>query len=229
MAALTASEVITNAYYLLEKGADPWVSGDDEFTTAQKLGDAAINRWEFYDNTRWKELWVTLDDAASSVTKTITAGTYDYTAPTDMRYPSSYVRTSDSGGSSSYWQVIPSEKSAVYDESSARVCWFTGSEKAGFTLHFNPNITLTTGDTIHYEYYKQATKFTATTSTTEMADPYFISYFIAAHMAEDGVDPDYNNMAEARLEQMRVVNMSQLYGVSDNIPSSIEFGDGFGV
>jgi hypothetical protein len=228
MAQIAELEIVQNAYYLLEKGASPWVEGDDEYTTARNLANIAIGRWEFYDNTKWKELWTTLDDAASTVTKTITANTYSYTAATDFRYPSSYVRTADSGGSSTYWQVIPVEKSAVYDESNAKVCWFTGSTKTGFTLHFNPNIDLTTGDTIHYEYYKQATKFTATTSTTEMQDTYFISYFIAAHMAEDGVDPDFNNMAESRLEQMRVTNMSQLYGVSEDIPSSLEFGEGFG-
>ena len=47
-------------------------------------------------------------------------------------------------------------------------------------------------------------------------------------MAEEGVDPDMNTMAESRLEQMRVQNMSQLFGVSDDIITAGESQPGFG-
>ena len=228
MAASSEQTIITNASYLTEKGSDGWGTATDEYLTARGYANAAINRWEMYDNTRWKELFTTLTAAADG-TKTITAGTYTYSCPTNFRYPSSYVRIVDSGGSSSFWQVIPPEKLAFYANSSQRVVWFTGNIKAGFTLNINSyNIMLTTGHTINYEYFKQATLFTAITDTTEMSDPYFISYYIAAHMAEEGVDPDLNTMAEARLEQMRTANMGQLFGVSDDIISSIENIPGFG-
>jgi hypothetical protein len=225
---MTEEQIIQSAYYISEKGSDPWASGDDEYTTARNLANIAIGRWESYDNTVWKDLFTTLDDAASSVTKTITASTYDYACATNMVRPASYVRTVDSGGTSTYWQVIEPQELGHYANSSQNVCWFTGSVKDGYTLHFNSNVTLTTGDTIKYEFYKSATKFSTTTDVTEVSDPYFIAYFIAAHMAEEGVDPDFNNMAESRLEDMRVKNLSQLYGVSQNIPTSFESGDGFG-
>lgn len=228
MAALTENNIIDNAYYLLEKASELWATTSDEYLTARGLANIAINRWEMYDSTRWKELFTTLT-AASDGTKTITAGTFTYAAPTNFRTPSSYVRIVDSGGFSQFWQVIPPEKTSLYANSDKKVAWFTGNIKAGFTLNLNSyNVNLTTGDTIKYEYYKQATLFTTTTSTTEMADPYFISYYIAAHMAEEGVDPDMNAMAEGRLEQMRVQNMAQLFGVSDDIPTSIDASSGFG-
>lgn len=227
MAGLSEQNIINAAYYIVEKGNSPWDSTSDEYVLARNLANAAINRWEFYDETTWRDLWTTLT-GASDGTKTITAGTYTYTAPTNMRFPASYVRTVDSGGTSTFWQVIPPALSGEYANSKLEVCWFTGSIKDGFTLNFNPNVTLTTGHTIKYEYYKQATSLTTTTSTTEMQDPYFIVYFIAAHLAEVGVDPDYHALAEGRLEQMRTKNMSQLAGVSDNIPESLDFMGGFG-
>jgi hypothetical protein len=225
--ALTEQQVINNAYYLLEKASELWASGSDEYLTARGLANIAINRWEMYDNTKWVDLFTTLT-AASTGTKTLTSGTTTYVTPDDFRFPSSYVRTTDSGGGSTFWQVIKPAKLTMYANSSARVCWFTGNIKTGYTLNLNPMCPLSTGNTINYEYYKAATKFTTTTDTTEVPDPYFISYYIAAHMAEEGVDPDMNTMAEERLEQMRIVNMSQLYGVSDDIPTSGESQPGFG-
>ena len=226
--ALTEQQIINATYALLEKASELWSPTSDEYLTARMLANAAINRWEMYDQTKWKELFTTLT-AASTGVKTLTAGTFTYACPDDFRYPSSYVRTTDSGGASTFWQVITPEKLAMFANSSNRVCWFTGNIKTGFTLNFNSyQISLITGHTINYEYYRQATLFTTTTDTTEMEDPYFISYYIAAHMAEEGVDPDMNTMAETRLEQMRTQNMSQLFGVSDNIPTSGDFGSGFG-
>lgn len=228
MAAITENQIIDNAYYLTEKASELWETDSDEYLTARGFANAAINRWERYDQTKWKDLLTTLTDAADG-DKTITAGDYSYDAPTNFMYPSSYVRTVNSAGYSTFWQVIVPEKQAMFANSSAKVCWFTGNEKTGYDLHFNPyQSPLTTGDTINYEYYKHATTLSSTTGTTEVPDPWFISYYIAAHMAEEGVDPDLNNMAEARLEQMHTQNMSQLFAVSDDIPDSLDNSGGFG-
>lgn len=227
MCLMTETQIVTAAYYIIEKGNDPWSSSDDEYIMARNYANAAVNRWEFYDQTKWKDLYTTLAAAATG-TKTTTAGTATYACPDDMRYPATYVRTI-TGGSSTFWQVISPEASGEYVNSQIRVCWFTGSIKTGFTLHFNPNVGLTTGNTIAYEYYKIATQFSTTTDVTEMQDPYFIVYYIAAHFAEIAVDPDYNNMAEARLEQMRTQNMSQLFAVSEDIPTSLDSMGGFGI
>lgn len=219
MAILTEQEIIDNAYYLSEKSSELWDTDSDEYATARGLANIAINRWERYDQTKWAELLTPYGDA-SGVTTTITAGTYTYSAPSNTLYtPASFVRTTNSGGGITTWQVIPSKSRLLY-QNTDRVCWFTGNPKSGFVLHFNSGVTLTTGDTIDYDYYKKATRLASTSGTTEVPDPDFLSYYIAAHMAEEGIDPDFNNMAESRLEDMRVANLSTPFAVPNDIVNS---------
>jgi len=231
--ALTENQVLNIVYSLYEGDTTNWSTSSDEYLAARVYANAAINRWEFYEQTNWKELWTSLDDAASTVTKTLTAGTYTYTCPDDFIKPSSYVRTVDSGGTSQYWDVYPSSKVPSYDDDSSLFCYFTGNVKSGFTLNFNPNVDLTTGNTISYEYYKTATTFTTTASTTEMSDPYFIVYFVLSRLYEnDGEDGRANKAfqeAEGRLENMRTNNIIGLEGVDDRIEYTLSDGGGFGV
>ena len=230
--ALSETTILGIVYSLYEGDTSGWSSTSDEYLSARVYANAAINRWEFYDQTNWHELWVSLDDAASTVTKTLTADTYTYTCPDDMIKPASWVRTEDSSGNSTYWEVVQLTKVPSLVESDARFCYFTGNVKSGFTLHFNPNIDLTTGNTIRYEYYKTATTFTATSSTTEMSDPYFIVYFVLSRFyendGEDGRASKAFQEAEGRLENMRTQNMLQVEGVADNIESTLGDQSGFG-
>jgi hypothetical protein len=232
MSALTESDIITNAYYLLEQDKDAWASTDDEWTVARGFLNIGIGRWEFYENTTWRELWGMLSDATSGVApstmKTTIADIVDYDCPTNMRRLGGYVTTKGTSNARIFWQVIPPEEVAKWANSDASYCYFTGSEKTGFDLHFNPNYDMPANLTIDYPYYKVATKTAATSDTTEVGDPYFLSYFIASHMAEGGVDPDMMNMAEARLEQMRTVNMSSIWGVPGNIEDDGNGYLGFG-
>ncbi len=227
-APLTETDIIANAYYLLEQDSAGWDVASAEYLTARGLLQGAIGRWEFYDNVRWRDLWIQLVNAATGI-KTLTAGTFSYACPTDMRYPSSWVRTYDASGTRLFWKVISSENLAWgVDNPSAYYCYFTGNIAIGFTLHFNPNVSLHTGDTIEYEYYKQALKTTATTDKPEMQDPWFAAYFIASHMADGGLDTDFMNMAEVRLDQMKAANMASLALVSEEVPTSLDWEGGFG-
>lgn len=224
---LTENDIINNAYYLLEQDPTVWETDSDEYLTARGLANIGINRWAKYDNTTWRDLWVTNAASSDGVKTTTTA--LSYAAPTNMARPCSFVRLTDSSDNVVIYDVVPIERVASLAESTANFVYFSGNpDKDGFTLHFNPNLTITAGQTIDYEYYKKPTLFTATSSTTEMSDPYFLSYFIASHMSDEGIDPDLMNMAEARLEQMRVENMSGLFGVSNNIESALSEDDGFG-
>lgn len=227
MSQLTENDIINNAYVLVEQDNTLWDTTSAEYLTARYLLNIAIGRWEHYDNTVWDELWGTLTDAADG-DKTVNASDWDYACPTNFAKPSSYVRTVDSSGTSTYWTVKKPQDMAGYSNSQERVCYFTGSIKDGFVLHFNPNVTMTAGDTIKYEYYKQATLSTSTSSRPEMRDPYFASYFIAAHMAEGGLDPDFFQNAEARLETMKAENGSSLALIPDGVDDALEFNTGFG-
>lgn len=222
--ALTENEIIDIVYSLYETDTEGWDTTSSEYLSARNYCNAAIARWEGYMNTTWNELWTKLEDAADG-DDTITAGTYAYDCPTNFKRPGSWVRTGDTP---QFWTVIQPPKSGSYDGTAEYVCWFTGNAKDGFDLNFNPEVTLTTGDTIAYEYYKTATQFTATTSTTEMSDPYFIVYYVLYRfLKNDGEDfTDDANMSEDLLDNMRTANMTGLFGIHDPVDTMSE---GFGV
>lgn len=121
--------------------------------------------------------------------------------------PGNYVRLVDAGGTSSYYEVVPLSRVEQLDNSSDRFCYFTGNQKLGFTCNFNDNITLTTGLTIKYEYYRRATYFTTTTSTTEMSNPMFIvHYALHRFYKNDGLlseSQEELQIAETLLEEMK--------------------------
>jgi len=231
MAALTEQEIINIVYSLYETDTTNWESTEEEYLAARQFANVAIRRWEFYDNTKWRELYSNLTDSTSSgVVKTLTAGTYEYTAPDEFRSPSSWVRTLDGSNNPTFWKVIGAEKSADYANSTAKVCWFSGNDADGFVLNFNPKVTLTTDHTINYEFYKAASLFSTTTSTTEVPDPYFIVYFILARFLKNDGEGNIEELQEAddRLETMRVANMSGVFGVPDDLEETLVTNRGFG-
>jgi len=226
MAALSEQTIIDIVYSLYETDTTGWDTDSSEYLAARNYANAAISRWENYNNTTWRELWSTLTAAADG-TKTLTASTYAYNCPTNFKRPSSWVRTGDD----LFWTVVSPEHLARLVDSQDYFCYFTGSVKAGFKVNFNPNLTLTTDDAIEYEYYKTATQFAAITDTTEMADPYFIVYFVLARfLKNDGEDfSDEANQAEEILDNMYVANMTGLFDVPDSIDKTLNADGGFGL
>lgn len=177
------NSIIDLIYSDYENDSTTWVSTSAEYLTTRRYCKGAILRWEYLEGARWKELYTKLS-AAVDGTKTITAGTYDYSCPTDMRIPpqpGNYVRLINAGNSS-YYEVIPLSKVEQMDDASGKFCYFTGNLKIGFTLNINPEKTLATGDTIAYEYYRNATYFTAPTSVTEMSNPFYIVHYALSRL-----------------------------------------------
>jgi hypothetical protein len=223
MATLTEENILDIVYALKEGDDDGWDTDSAEYLVGRKYCNAAITRWEFYDNVKWRELWTTLT-AASDGDKT-TDGTSQLDCPTNFLSPSSWVRV---GGE--FWQVVSPSRIAELADSTSKFCYFTGSKKDGFKLNFNPKITMTTGDTVEYEYYKTASTFTTTTSTTEMSNPYFIVSSVLAHFIKlDGEDNIQElQQSDEFLEQMKTDNESGLYGVPDLLNETITNNSGFG-
>lgn len=223
---MNEQEIINSVYYLIEVDSEPWGTTDDEYITARGLANIAINRWAKYENTTWNDLFTNLTDSSALLLgdKTTIAATHSYNCPTDFIRPSSLVRI---GGT--FFDVRRPQQVAELKDSTDNWVYFTGNIKDGYKLNINPNLTVNGGDTIEYEYYKKETSFSDPDDETEMSDPYFIVYYVAAHMGEEGINADFYQMAEARLEQMRTVNMSTLYGVSDNINSTLDNDSGFGI
>jgi len=217
---MTENEIINSIYYLVEVDSEPWGTADDEYLTARGLANIAIDRWEKYENTTWNELFAKYSDYESN---NVTTDSYSYNCPDDFVRPCSFIRVNGE-----LYDVKKPQEISSLKESSERWVYFMGNPNDGYTLNFNPNLTMIPDQTLDFEYYKSATKFTASTDVTEIPDPYFIVYFVAAHMGDEGINTDYFQMAEARLEQMATVNMSGLFGVSSNINNSLDSNDGFG-
>lgn len=221
---LTESEIIDQIYSTYEVDDTTWSSSDAEYLTARRLCKASIMRWEYLEGVRWNELFTTLTAAADG-TKTTTAGTYTYGCPTDMRVPpqpEDYVRINGE-----YYQVIPLSKVQQMKLSTDRFVYFTGSPKLGYTMNVNPNLTLTTSHVIEYEYYKTATYFTTPSSTTEMANPFFIVHDVLSKLYRgDGLlteSRDELQIAENLLQEMKA-EATEL--ITDNTTGDV---DGFGV
>ena len=218
---MTENEIINAVYYLVEVDSEPWGTADDEYLTARGLANIAIDRWEKYENTTWNELFAKYSDYE---TNNVTTDSYSYNCPDDFIRPCSFVRVNGE-----LYDVKKPQEIASLKESTDKWVYFMGNPNDGYTLNFNPNLTMIPDQTLDFEYYKGATKFATSTDVTEVPDPYFIVYFVAAHMGDEGINTDYFQMAEARLEQMRSVNMSGLFGVSDNINNSLDSNSGFGL
>lgn len=228
MAGLTENQIIDNTFYMLEKDSTPWGTSDAEYTTARGLLNMAIQRWEHYENTTWRELWTTLIDASDG-DKTTTADDFTYDCPTNFVRPGGYVTTSLSG-IVTFWKVIPVEEASKYKAHAGNVCWFTGSYSSNFVLNFNSNATVAASSTIDFPYYKSATISSATSTVLEPGDPNFLSYFISAHMSEstESVEADFFTISEGLLKQMRSRNNSGVWAVPSNIEPSLADYDGFG-
>jgi len=232
MAAQTEENILDFVYSSYEGDVDNWSTTGDEYLAGRRFCNQGIAMWQDYDNTKWRELYAKHENSASDIVKTITAGTYAYTCASDFREPVSYVRTVRNSVSS-YYSVLPVEEIPLWDDESGLFVYFTGNPKDGHTLNFNPELVLSTGDTIKYEFYKYATTFTATTSKTEMRNPFFLVHYVLWRMykndGEDGRAQEEFQIAQQMLEQMRVDNMQGVWNQPFNINENAEQADGFGV
>lgn len=205
--AIQESEIIDLVYSMYEGDQDTWAATSDEYLTARRYSKAAILRWEYESGVLWKELFTSLSKASIG-DKTTSVGDYTYTCPTDMRIPPKgdeftpdYVWVDNTP-----YIVVPVSKVQQLKTSGDNFCYFTGNTKDGFTLNFNPNITMVAG-TLAYDYYKTATYFTATTSSTEMENPmYLVHYILARFYKNDGLSGEATQemqIAEDMLNQMK--------------------------
>lgn len=220
-------QAILDAIYKLYEGDNElWDTASDEYLTSRAYANDAVNFWEFYLSTKWRDLFTNLSDAVDGV-KTI-GSSYSVSCPSNFRYPASYVSI---GGT--VYDVIGVEKLATYKNSGSQWVYFSGNIKDGYKLNINPNLTLVAGNTIEYQYYKQATKFTAITSVTEMPDPYYIVYYVLKRLyindGETELAGEAKGNADARIDSMYTQNLSGLFGVENTFSEPLTNNDGFGV
>lgn len=209
---MTWDQIFTAYYTLYRAEATVPTSSDDEYTIGMRLANAAISRWENYDGTYWKELFTTAQTNSTGGVVTITTGTTSYAAPTAMREAGGYVKIKNSSGNTVQTYGIIEPQEAQFKDDSGHYAYFTGNPTAGFLLHLNPAPpSALNGLAIDYVYYKQSTEFSSGSSTTEMAEPYFIVHHVLANRFRASRNPYYESAtrdAEDALKTMQMDNNS---------------------
>lgn len=216
----TLADAISYLNTLYEVDSTSPSSGDEDYTVWTALFNIGIDLWENEEGVLWKELFVKLSAAADG-DKT-TDGTTSYSVPTDFRHEASSYVWIGTGTTKTSYRVIPIEKVQLYENDKGNWCYFTTS-----TLEFNPNLTLDTGSTINYNYYKQASKLTTSTDTFDMSDPMFCVFYALSELKKEEGDPTASAIATQKLEAMKTKNISPTWFMDDTLDDPTQ--EGFGV
>lgn len=206
--------------------------GTEDYIVRTTLLEEAINVWANEDGILWNELWVTLADAATG-DKTVVTATVDYDCPTDFVFPGSWVRTTASNGTHTYYEVVSTAIAEAYKNDSVSKCYFTGNKKTGFFLHFLKQPTV--GETINYPYYKTPSIPSSASDVIEMADPWFCIYYALATLQQNDGEGDKASLnlslAQGRLTAMRQRNMMLPWNQRDQIEdyNFLTTNQGFGI
>ena len=200
----TVTQAITLLNTLLELDGTAPTSSDEDFTVWVSLFNAAINLWENEDGMFWKELFGKLADAPDG-TKTTTTAT-SYSVPSLFRSPASAYVWLGSGTNKTPYKVIRQEEVQLYEnDADGHWCYFL--QDASPTLEFNPNLSIQSGQTISYNYYKYAASVSAGADTFEMADPGFCVYYALAILTKEEGNALALSVSQQKLEAMKSRNV----------------------
>lgn len=205
---MTVAEILQSIHVLVDGDVDYPSAGDTDYDTRLARVKEAVRIWESEGNVLWRDLVVSLSDAADGDTSTV-ADQEAYDAPSDFRYPMGKLRVVDSSGNSTYYTRIGAEDAQMYqNHADPRLYYVTGNEQDGYTIHIL-GAPESSGLTIAYDYYKSADIPTTGTETLEMVDPMFAVYWSAATEIEDedpGKADIWRQVALNKLEAMKLKN-----------------------
>lgn len=220
---------IFEAYYSLYRAeAQIPTSSEDEYIVGIPLANEAINRWANYDNTMWKELFTTLQDADDG-DKTVAADTIDYNCPEDMKTVGGYVLIRDASGNTVRRYAIIEPQQAQFKSDSSYYAYFTGDPGNGYVMHLNPVPDDTiVGLSIDYIYYKKPTLFTLNGGeTTEMPQPYFTVHRMLANRFRSSRNPYYGSAKTDAEDVLRTMQLENNSGSWSN-PWTVQDNSGSG-
>jgi hypothetical protein len=205
----TLSDAITYINSLYDLDATAPTAGDEDYTVWTSLVNAAINLWETEEGVLWDELFITLASAADGDKST--DGTTEYTLPTLFAFPASAYVWVGTGTSKTPYKVIDVSEVQLLANNVEKWCYFV----KGF-LEFNPNLTMSTGNTISYNFYKFATKVSAGADVIEMSDPMFTVYYAVGELKKEEGDTSALQTASQKMESMKTKNTMPAWFQSDN-------------
>ena len=219
---MTLSEILNKIHLLYEGDTSYPSSGSEDYEVRKALVNAAIEAWE-NENVRWRELFVNLEDASDG-DKTATTSTTVYSVPSDYRFISSFLYIEDSDGNKTYYTYIrPDDKIKI--SGSSKVFFETGGGSNKKINIVNP-----VNGTIHYSYYKKATKLSSPSDVPEMLVPDFIVYWVLAQLYEQDLRNDkvaqYQALAKQALDYMIVENETKPFNHTYQLPE-LDYEAGF--
>lgn len=206
------SDLFQDYYTLYRVEAQIPNSSDDEYIIFQRLSREAINRWANYDNTFWKELYMTNQLDGSGDT-TLAAGTTQYNAPTNMRIAGGFIRVFDSVTGQTKKRIpIVEPQQAQFASDTASYAYFIGNPNDGFTLNINPApANNEVGLAFDYVYYMIPNYLSNPTDTPQMTQPEFIVHRCLSMRFRGSRNPfttDAKKDAEDILKTMQMENNS---------------------
>lgn len=101
-------------------------SSSDEYTIAMALANEAVNYWEEYDGTYWKELFDTNQNDGSG-SQTIVTNDTTYAAPTNMKEWGGNIRIKNSSGNIVQQYPIIDLNEVQFKDQNATFAYFTSS------------------------------------------------------------------------------------------------------
>lgn len=202
---LTLTQAISKLNSLYNGSSTPPASGEEDYIVWNDLLDIGINIWENEEGMLWRQLFIELSASADG-TKTTTTAT-SYTLPTLFKFPNSAYVWLGSGTNKQPYKVIDVKRKQLYENNSERWCYFTPT-----TLEFNPNLTIASGQTISYNFYKKASALSSGSSTFEMSDPMFAVFYALSELKKEEGDTSALSLATQKLEAMKTLdNMNAEY------------------
>lgn len=214
---MTLQDILDEIYVAVDNDPTNSTTVDDEQTSRIRLCNMAIKAWESED-VYWDELWSTYTHGA-----TVSGATTYTISASDFRSEGSYVKFS-LNGADTYLEIVKPEDGFKYALSGSKACYITGNPSAGWTL--NLTWTPVSGDgfygaTISLNYYKAATKLSATTDKPEMSDPSYIVDFVSyrknLYNGRGNVAQDYLASMSQKLDNMEYRNAMRVQFASDEI------------
>lgn len=219
----TLTNAIGKINTLYNGSSTPPASGEEDYLVWTDLINIGIGIWENEEGMLWKQLFGKLSSAADG-DKT-TDGTNSYDCPTNFKFPNSAYVWVGSGTTKTPYKVIKQEEIQLYENNTGDWCYFMLDSTP--TLEFNPNLTIDTGSTINYNYYKKATPLSAGSDTFEMSDPMFCVYYALSELKKEEGDTSALAIANQKLEAMRTQNFmdSEFAENSTRTPIGVGFGN----
>jgi hypothetical protein len=219
----TLDNAITKLNTLLELDSTAPSSGEEDYIVWNDLLNTGINLWENEEGILWNELFVKLADAPDG-DKTTDGGT-SYDCPSLFSFPASGYVWLGTGTNKTAYKVIKQHQVQLYENNTENWCYFLLDSSP--TLEFNPNLSITSGQTISYMYYKAASALSSGSDAFEMRDPMFAVYYALSELTKEEGNAQSLNLASQKMEAMKTRNEQPAWFQQNSIENPTD--PGFGV